>query len=75
MNQNIMKRVNLMGKITTKHMVRDLKRLNRLDFDINRLVEMYWQMEKDHWEEDGNPENHIFHALNNLKNYLIGKSK
>ena len=48
-----------MGKITTKHMVRDLKRLNRLDFDINRLVEMYWQMEKDHWEEDGNPENHI----------------
>ena len=56
-----------MGKITTKLMVRDLKRLNR-------LVEMYWQIEKDHWEEDGNPEDHIFHAINNLKNYLVGKS-
>jgi hypothetical protein len=62
-----------MGKITTPHMARDLKRLNRLDID--KLVEMYWQIEKNHWEEDGNPEDHIFHAINNLKNYLIGRKK
>ena len=49
-----------MGKITTKHMAQDLKRLNRLDFDINRLVEMYWQMEKDHWEEADCPDDHVF---------------
>ena len=28
---------------------------------------------KDHWEESGNPHDHIFHTYNNIKNYLIGR--
>ena len=51
-------------------MARDLKKLNRINLDLNRLVDMYWQIEKDHWEEAGNPKDHIFNAINNLKNYL-----
>jgi len=59
-----------MNKVTTSHMARDLKKLNRINLDLNRLVDMYWQIEKDHWEEAGNPKDHIFNAINNLKNYL-----
>lgn len=59
-----------MGKITTKHMVRDLRKINRLKYSLNQLVDMYWQMEKNHWEETSKPEDHIFHQLNNIKKYL-----
>ena len=40
--------------------------------DLKQLVDYMWNNEFKHWEEDGNPQNHIFHAINNVKNYLIG---
>lgn len=59
-----------MGKITTKHMVRDLRKINKLKYSLNQLVDMYWQMEKNHWEETDKPEDHIFHQIDNIKKYL-----
>ena len=38
--------------------------------DLQRIVDMYWHEEHRHWEEWDNPEDHIFHAFNNIKNYL-----
>jgi len=32
---------------------------------------MHYHIEKVHWEELGNPEDHIFLSLNNIKNYLM----
>lgn len=46
---------------------------NSIEDDLDKLVDMYWQQEKDHWEEANNPDDHIFHAFNNVKNYLIGR--
>ena len=40
---------------------------------LNGIVRVYWQQEKDHWEEDNNSDEHVFHAFNNIKNYLIGR--
>ena len=59
----------------TEHMKKDIKRLNKIDIDLEKLITMYWQIEKDHWEENDNPEDHIFHSFNNIKNYLIGRKK
>ena len=59
----------------TKQMKKDLKDLGRIDTDLNKLVDMYWQIEFKDWEECGNPEDHIFHAFNNIKNYLIWRKK
>ena len=41
--------------------------------DLERLVDYMYAEELRHWEEEGNPINHIFHAINNVKNYLIGR--
>ena len=41
--------------------------------DLKKLVNHMWQEEYNHWEESANPEDHIFHAVNNVKNYLIGR--
>ena len=41
--------------------------------DLERLVDYMYAEELRHWEEDNNPEDHIFHAINNVKNYLIGR--
>lgn len=40
--------------------------------DIERVVEYLWRDEFKHWEEDDNPQEHVFHSVNNLKNYLEG---
>ena len=41
--------------------------------DMDKLVDMYWPEEIRHWEENGNPQDHIFHSWNNIKNWLIGR--
>ena len=46
---------------------------NSIENDLQMLVDMYWDDEWKHWEEDGNPQTHIFHAINNVKNFLIGR--
>ncbi len=45
---------------------------NQIIEDLEKLVNHMWQEEYDHWEEGANPEDHIFHAINNVKNYLEG---
>ncbi len=46
-----------------------------IEKDLQRIVDMWWKHEFDHWEENANPEDHIFHALNNIKNWLEGQRR
>ena len=39
--------------------------------DMREIIKMHYHIEKVHWEELGNPEDHIFLSLNNIKNYLM----
>ena len=48
--------------------------MEKLHKDLKRIVMLYWQEEKTHWESLDNPEDHIFLALNSVKNYLIGEA-
>ena len=41
--------------------------------DLDRLVEYLWENEHTNWEELDNPENHIFIAINNVRNWLEGQ--
>ena len=41
--------------------------------DLQKIVDMCWYEEYRDWEELENPDDHIFHAFNNVKNYLIGR--
>ena len=44
--------------------------------DLHRIVNMYWDIEKRHWEEEGsNNDNHIFISLNNVRNYILSLKK
>ena len=45
----------------------EMKKVNK---SISDIVKYMWDNEFNDWEELGNPENHIFHAINELKNYL-----
>ena len=45
----------------------------RIIKDLQKIVDMCWHEEYRDWEELENPDNHIFHAFNNVKNYLIGR--
>lgn len=38
-------------------------------------MRVYWQQEKDHWEEADCPDDHVFLKLNAIKNWLIGQHK
>ena len=38
-----------------------------------KVVDMYWHEEQRDWDELGQPNDHIFHAFNNIKNYLYGR--
>ena len=49
-----------------------MKNLNK---DLKRIVMMYWQEEKNHWESLENPSDHVFLSLNRVKNYLIEEEK
>ena len=47
--------------------------MEKLHKDLKRIVMMYWQEEKTHWESLDTPSDHIFLSLNTVKNYLIGE--
>ena len=39
--------------------------------DLKRVVGMYWDIEKNYWEDSGtDDDNHVFISLNNKKNWL-----
>ena len=40
--------------------------------DLEVIVEYLWRDEFKDWEEKDNPQDHIFHAVNNIKNHLEG---
>ena len=44
--------------------------MERIIKDLEKLVEYMWAEENKHWEEEGNPQDHIFQSINNVKNYL-----
>ena len=46
---------------------------NSIEDDLHQIIDMYWRQELNHWEELGNPDDHIFNKLNNVKNFLIGR--
>ena len=48
-------------------------KITNIEKDLDRLVDYMYAEELRHWEEGANPEDHIFHAINNVKNYLIGR--
>ena len=50
-------------------------RMEALEIDIDKIVEYMWKIEYDDWEEKDNPEDHIFHSINNMKNYLVGRKE
>jgi len=39
------------------------------------VINYMWQDEKDNWEEIGCPDNHIFHEVNNIKNWITGSKE
>ena len=39
--------------------------------DLERVIDYLWEYEFNHWQESGEPENHIFQSINNVKNYLF----
>ena len=41
--------------------------------DLQIIVNKWWKHEFDDWEEKGNPEDHIFHSYNSIKNWLVGQ--
>ena len=45
-------------------------RMEALEIDIDKIVRYMWQIEYNDWEEKENPEDHIFHSINNIKNWL-----
>ena len=46
-----------------------------IEKDLQKIVDMWWKHEFDHWEESGNPEDHIFNSINNIKNWLEGQRR
>ena len=50
--------------------------LETITKDFQRITDMFWQIEKNHWEETGtDDDNHIFINLNNVKNWLEGQRR
>ena len=41
--------------------------------DLQIIVDRWWKCEFDDWEEKDNPEDHIFHSYNSIKNWLVGQ--
>ena len=42
----------------------------RIVISLNKVINYLWREEYDHWEEEGTPDNHIFHSINDVKNWL-----
>ena len=51
------------------------EKMNEIKNDLQKIIDMMWREEFDHWEENACPEDHIFHALNNIKNWLEGQKR
>ena len=49
--------------------------MNEIKNDLQKIIDMMWKEEFDHWEENACPEDHIFHSLNNIKNWLEGQKR
>ena len=47
--------------------------MENIEKDLQKIIDYMWEIEYDHWEEENNPEEHIFHAFNSVKNYLRGR--
>ncbi len=43
---------------------------DKLRQSLQRIIDVHWHIEKDHWEELSNPDDHIFIAFNDVRNYL-----
>ena len=41
---------------------------------MQEVVDMYWSEEQRNWEELEEPDDHLFHAFNTFKNYLIRRA-
>ena len=46
-----------------------------LSDNLQKLVDYMWSEENRHWEQEDNPEDHIFHQINAVKNFLIWYKK
>tara|TARA_R100000306_G_C4352865_1_gene131076 strand:+ start:244 stop:504 length:261 start_codon:yes stop_codon:yes gene_type:complete len=57
-----------------KHCVDNfMNNASNIKHDLDRLVDYLWENEHTNWEELDNPENHIFIAINNVRNWLEGQ--
>ena len=50
-------------------------KITNIENDLRKVVKYLYDIERHDWEEKGNPEDHIFHSFNNVKNYLVGRKK
>ena len=48
--------------------------MNYLKENLQKIVDYMWRDEYKDWEEKDNPDDHIFHAFNNIKNWLVGQN-
>ena len=44
--------------------------LDSIKKDCQKIVNYMWRDEYNDWEELDNPDDHIFHAVNSIKNWL-----
>ena len=51
------------------------EKMNEIKNDLQKIIDMWWSIEFNDWEEKANPEDHIFHAYNNIKNWLEGQKR
>ena len=49
--------------------------MSDLKENLQKIVDYMWQDEYKDWEELDNPDDHIFHAINNIKNWLVGQRR
>ena len=42
---------------------------------LDKIIDMYWPVEYKDWEELENPDNHIFHQFNDVKNWLVSQKE
>ena len=46
-----------------------------IEKDLQKVVDMWWEIEHTNWEELDTPEDHIFVNINNIKNWLEGQRR
>ena len=51
------------------------EKMKELEKSLQKIVDMFWDIERRDWEEKENPENHIFLSINNIKNWLEGQGR